>query len=605
MQPRLTRRSFLVVSSAAAAQFIEGCGGGGGGSSVTPAPPRTHTLSVSPSAPLDHVIAGLDVRVQADQGLFTVPGDLVITEYQTTWPERPASSQVTTDRLLDFNAVVPIGSGMMTVTFPAHSLTAKRWLGMMQEDNGVWASLKTVVTPTSAIVTTPSLPVVSRAFGKRLLRLGLGAVPYQANFTEYKAGLILLAGTGPPTSVPNTGEVAVVVHGMNSGIEKLQYLAKQLVTQRVFDTVYGFAYPWAMPIEQSGAALALILKEQPPEQLVQLIGHSMGGLVSRATLEQDFQGADRACFHVQHLLTCGTPHNGSQLAGAALDQQLESESLNDPEDSLENWEQLGRLSDLDTRSTRQLAPGSSFLTGLNTRPPNRLNSVPYALIAGSKDLLVDPLSAQYLPNDATLGRQSAGSLGLYGHSELVTDPAAVIKLIDLIRNERAQEGPQLTHNLANNGRAGDDGWHFTLMLDNKTKIDTTLTVTTLILKASNRDGAEFTRQWYDVSTGSGQWLPFNRQSINLVIPHLGQQALDLHTWFDFERSLYNQAKVDRNKTTKTVDIYAHGHDGLGRPFSQHVRFALLDQDGSGPSTPRRPVGEPRLVPGGVFAFGRP
>src|SRR5690606_25382603 len=69
-------------------------------------------------------------------------------------------------------------------------------------------------------------------------------------------------------------------------------------------TAHCFAYDWRLDLNDVTAAFARTLEESGAEQ-VNLVGHSMGGLVARALLQTS------AGRRVQRLLTLGTPHRGS------------------------------------------------------------------------------------------------------------------------------------------------------------------------------------------------------------------------------------------------------------------------------------------------------
>jgi len=72
--------------------------------------------------------------------------------------------------------------------------------------------------------------------------------------------------------------------------------------------VYTFRYPSFQHIKQSAADLARAIQAQLSGRDVIMIAHSMGGLVAASYMNTD------PAEHVQHLITLGTPWNGSVLA---------------------------------------------------------------------------------------------------------------------------------------------------------------------------------------------------------------------------------------------------------------------------------------------------
>jgi pimeloyl-ACP methyl ester carboxylesterase len=82
-------------------------------------------------------------------------------------------------------------------------------------------------------------------------------------------------------------------------------------------TLIAFHYDWRKANETSAAALADRLDQTlaaMPTATFHLIGHSMGGLVSRYYLESGTFDARPAFAKVATLLTLGTPHRGAPLA---------------------------------------------------------------------------------------------------------------------------------------------------------------------------------------------------------------------------------------------------------------------------------------------------
>ncbi|MEJ0099112.1 MAG: hypothetical protein WDO12_04955 [Pseudomonadota bacterium] len=110
-------------------------------------------------------------------------------------------------------------------------------------------------------------------------------------------GLSLLAYPGEAILVAGP-----VLHG---------YLPLKFALQAAGYTVRCFAYDWRLNIGDTGAALAAHLAEEKARE-VNLIAHSMGGLLARVALRSD------AGRRVQRLITLGTPHGGSFASVQAI-----------------------------------------------------------------------------------------------------------------------------------------------------------------------------------------------------------------------------------------------------------------------------------------------
>ncbi|MEO1620685.1 MAG: alpha/beta fold hydrolase [Cyanobacteria bacterium J06632_3] len=136
--------------------------------------------------------------------------------------------------------------------------------------------------------------------------------------------------------------------------------------------------------EQAHQLKAYIESALPPEQSFDLVGFSMGGLVSRYYLQR-LNGLNR----VQRFVTIATPHYGSAMAWG-------------------RWNIGGR----------QLRPGSKFLRDLN-QDLYTLESLNITTIWTPWDLLVVPATSCRLPI-GTPRRVLTPS-----HNSLLTQPAAL------------------------------------------------------------------------------------------------------------------------------------------------------------------------------------
>ena len=145
---------------------------------------------------------------------------------------------------------------------------------------------------------------------------------------------------------------------------------------------------------------------------VDLVAHSMGGLVSRYYIK-NLGGAAT----VDSLIMMGTPNYGTSLANVA------------------SFLTFGSCVGID--ACNQMASGSSFLNDLNAGD-DTIGSVRYTSIATSVDLVVTPYKNAFLANDGNIANitvQSQCLLRLPGHLGLIFDGAVADGVKDALRNE--------------------------------------------------------------------------------------------------------------------------------------------------------------------------
>ncbi len=110
-----------------------------------------------------------------------------------------------------------------------------------------------------------------------------------------------------------TGDGNPGVETVPLALEKLCYMKIGLAFRRHVE-LYEFPYDWRLPMECNGDLLGECIErwaDGNAQKQFTLVGHSMGGLVSRAYLARHTAIAER---RVKHLIMHGTPHFGA--AGA-------------------------------------------------------------------------------------------------------------------------------------------------------------------------------------------------------------------------------------------------------------------------------------------------
>lgn len=109
----------------------------------------------------------------------------------------------------------------------------------------------------------------------------------------------------------------VLVHGMNDSPLRFQPLLKKLNRERY--QVLRFYYPTALNIATNGEVLAQLLErvmQRAPQQQIVIVGHSLGGLVSRVAVQQLQQRGKAAV--VTDFFSIASPWGGHELAKLAV-----------------------------------------------------------------------------------------------------------------------------------------------------------------------------------------------------------------------------------------------------------------------------------------------
>jgi len=167
--------------------------------------------------------------------------------------------------------------------------------------------------------------------------------------------------------------VIILIHGLDEPGRIWLNLAP-LLDEKGY-TVFFMSYPNDQKVRASALLFFEALKglDVNPENYLVIIGHSMGGLVSREMLtdpEMDYTGAAGSgrVPRISDLIMVGTPNHGSQLARFRFFMEIRDQAQNLFEKDI-SW--LQGLLDGTGAAGIDLIPGSAFLSVLNSRshPP--------------------------------------------------------------------------------------------------------------------------------------------------------------------------------------------------------------------------------------------
>jgi len=193
-----------------------------------------------------------------------------------------------------------------------------------------------------------------------------------------------------PADMKTDRPLVVLVHGLDCNLQNWRSMSRLLQTAGY--RVGYFSYPSDGPIDQGAQLLAqqmIALRQAFPSLRVDLIGHSMGGLVCR-----DYIEGDQYAGGVEHLILIAPPNRGSSWAGYRLAAEVQEHYFlwrNDP-----NWHWTWMITDGLGEAGVDLKPDSEFLAALNARP--RRAGVRYTIIAGNQPFM--PRIAADLVKDA-------------------------------------------------------------------------------------------------------------------------------------------------------------------------------------------------------------
>lgn len=182
-----------------------------------------------------------------------------------------------------------------------------------------------------------------------------------------------------PTTATSSSKVLLLIHGWtgSAGTWKvfIPYVLEQ--TSPSYSEIWLFVYNSSLSISHNASQLKQFLMTQLNGAEIDIVAHSMGGLVARSMIEQ-YGGS----IYINRLVTLGTPHKGSPLA--ALEYALGAIVATDFVGGL--WTPYYLKI---TQGLRDLKSGSSFIENLDAlvKPPR-----PYFLIAATNTPSKNPLS---------------------------------------------------------------------------------------------------------------------------------------------------------------------------------------------------------------------
>ena len=227
----------------------------------------------------------------------------------------------------------------------------------------------------------------------------------------------LVFATPSSAGAAPTRDPVVIVPGFTTGdVVSIGYIPFKLRLQSAGYDVTLLTYPdyGLGDIHDNAELLATTVnavKARTGAAKVDLVAHSMGGLVSRDYIKT-LGGSGK----VDSLIMMGTPNYGTNLANVA------------------QFFTFGSC--IGITACQQMAAGSSYLASLNAGD-DTIGSVKYTSIATKVDEVVFPYRNAFLANDGNIANitvQSQCWLRFPGHLGLIFDGAVADGVTDALRN---------------------------------------------------------------------------------------------------------------------------------------------------------------------------
>ncbi len=215
------------------------------------------------------------------------------------------------------------------------------------------------------------------------------------NFTAWLGAALSFCDHTPATASPPAPDrpPVLLVHGIADSERNMQWLARHLRHEGWEVHTLNLTPNWAQAgLELLAAQIDAYAREQLGGRKFDLVGFSMGGLVSRYYVQR-LGGLDR----VEHLVTLSAPHHGSMLAHL-----------------------------IPNRGCREMRPGSPFLRDLQ-RDAARLDAVKFTSLYTPYDLVIVPARSSVMPQACNV------RLSVVAHPLMVLDRRCLREVATALR----------------------------------------------------------------------------------------------------------------------------------------------------------------------------
>jgi hypothetical protein len=245
----------------------------------------------------------------------------------------------------------------------------------------------------------------------------------------------------PPTPEPPNDNIVVLVPGISTataGEDRHAAFGLPAALGYPSERTYFFSYEGSdaadlhKPYQRSAtnrsirssagklAAMLIRLARRHPGADVDLIGHSQGGLIARAVLEQMLAAWQPGLPRIDHLVTVSTPHKGTHLAGLGQEIGMGTFSGGHIARAVAGWsERGGPIPNPDAGALRDMRPGSPLLKSLASG--DVVLGTKVLTMAPAGDLLVPATRARWEGETNRILPRS----GLFAHSGILRSSDAL------------------------------------------------------------------------------------------------------------------------------------------------------------------------------------
>lgn len=542
-----------------AALFIAGCGGG----STPPPAPTGITFDVPAGQAVDKPITGMALDVPSG----TFPTGSTVNVVQTSATDKPATTDFTalpdgeivisTPKAPQADPLIDLSNRSRTTGYQYFTLFKDTtWHIMDQFSDAAVGSGKLAIDKTKFV---------------------WDGATYKVKVLVGKIAIIDIVETtnllerGSEDIAAPADRALVAVHGFNDHAESLDTFADTIRLQHKYRHIYSLQYDW----RRDGASVAQDLGgylDQLHQQgyLVDLVGHSRGGLICRYTLER--LGKTEA---VTNYISVCTPNEGSTWANVeGLMRYLQEDFLNRP-----GSDQPWGLAAYDTPALDELVPNSSFLNSLNDSTTmwqrGYVNNVFIAANNGTNSDGVVSVPSALAQNEAR-GAFTAGTVSQYtlpGWHNMIRTTSGAQAIIAKMPSGGGSgvsiwtDSPTLNANLTN-------GWGYTVRISYSGT--GSILMQDLAIDAYNYYGQWSGVCWYYEYTPANEFYPGGYTVWNQSMS-VGQINLDMTTYSNIQYDpLYlipmsDQARTEmftlryRDANGVNCEAYAYlklGYNGL-------------------------------------------
>lgn len=237
-----------------------------------------------------------------------------------------------------------------------------------------WVTRVKKATSAAAIKVGQCWDSCSDACGQTTRRWLRKSVDYFA--PDAKAEAAARCGLRLPAELAADSRLVILIHGLDSTPDYWQDLMPLLIAEGY--AVAPLAYPNDQPLNDSSELLArevARLRNQQPKLRMDIVTHSMGGIIARGYLEGGgYRGG------IERLVMLAPPNHGSCYSRfSMLSEVVEHCRLWQTDDK---WSWTWMVTDGLGEARNDIAPGSRYLADLNARP--RRADVRYTILAGNR-----------------------------------------------------------------------------------------------------------------------------------------------------------------------------------------------------------------------------